>query len=114
MGERHRSTFRAFARSLVRSSRPKFDPQGDASICLLLPQEDAEALAALLVSAEASAALARLFLAGVAALGRQRWVQQQETARRRESPDVAIPGAKAHPFIRGQGKRIPVPLRFRD
>jgi hypothetical protein len=42
------------------------DPQGDASVCVLLPQEQAEALTELLVSAEASAALTRLVLAKVA------------------------------------------------
>jgi hypothetical protein len=43
------------------------DPQGDVSVIVKLSQEDAEALASFLVSVEASAALARLFLAGAAA-----------------------------------------------
>jgi hypothetical protein len=42
-------------------------PQGDASYPVNLPPADAAALAALLSSPEAAAALARLFLAGATA-----------------------------------------------
>lgn len=42
-------------------------PQGDTSVPLQLPDDQAELLAGLLVSPEASAALADLYLAGVTA-----------------------------------------------
>jgi len=42
-------------------------PQGDASIPVKLPDADTDLVARLIVSPEASAALARLFLAGVTA-----------------------------------------------
>lgn len=45
------------------------EPQGDSSIPVVLPQQDAEEVASLLVSDEASAALARLYLAGVVTSG---------------------------------------------
>ncbi len=45
----------------------EMNPQGDASYPVTLPPEDAAVLAGLLSSPEASAALARLFLAGATA-----------------------------------------------